>query len=144
MTALGPSTGCVTACKDYRGADLCGGDYAISLYRLTGMQYDTGAGVCCSGGGSLCITILAAAAVPLPPPRGGFTDVGQHSGSQARPHTPFRQLWLSLHVTATVSSHEAACAGLLTTTALFAALFVCCEQVECLSTRWSSLCQPCT
>jgi hypothetical protein len=46
VTALGPSTACVTPCKDYRGADICGGDYAISLYRLTGVQYDTGAGVC--------------------------------------------------------------------------------------------------
>lgn len=44
VTALGPSTGCVNVCKDYRGADSCGGDYAISLYRLTGVEYDTGAG----------------------------------------------------------------------------------------------------
>jgi hypothetical protein len=44
VTALGPSTGCTNACKDYRGADRCGGQYAISLYRLTGVQYDTGAG----------------------------------------------------------------------------------------------------
>lgn len=44
VTALGPSTGCVNACKDYRGADRCGGEFAISLYRVTGVQYDTGAG----------------------------------------------------------------------------------------------------
>lgn len=44
MTALGPSTGCTNVCKDYKGADLCGGSYAISLYRLTGVQYDTGSG----------------------------------------------------------------------------------------------------
>lgn len=47
VTALGPSDGCVNACKDYRGADRCGGQYAISLYRLTGVAYDTGAGACC-------------------------------------------------------------------------------------------------
>jgi hypothetical protein len=44
VTALGPSIGCTAACKEYKGADSCGGDYAISLYRLTGVQYDTGAG----------------------------------------------------------------------------------------------------
>lgn len=44
MTGLGPSNGCTNACKDYKGADRCGGQYAISLYRLTGVQYDTGAG----------------------------------------------------------------------------------------------------
>ena len=47
VTALGASTGCTVACKDYKGADRCGGDYAISLYRLTGVQYDTGAGGWC-------------------------------------------------------------------------------------------------
>lgn len=44
VTALGPSTGCTAACKEFKGADRCGGDFAISLFRLTGMQYDTGAG----------------------------------------------------------------------------------------------------
>lgn len=44
MTALGPSDACTNACKSYKGADRCGGNYAISLYRLTGVQYDTGSG----------------------------------------------------------------------------------------------------
>lgn len=46
VTALGPSDACANACKVYKGADRCGGNYAISLYRLTNVQYDQGAGVC--------------------------------------------------------------------------------------------------
>jgi hypothetical protein len=56
VTALGPSNGCVNPCKDYRGADTCGGDYAISLFRINGMQYDTGAGGCW---GSLHMQLMA-------------------------------------------------------------------------------------
>ncbi len=44
VTALGPSTACTNACHEYTGADACGGQYAISLYRLDNATYDTGAG----------------------------------------------------------------------------------------------------
>eukprot|EP00879_Flechtneria_rotunda_P010453 GHRR01010929.1.p1 GENE.GHRR01010929.1~~GHRR01010929.1.p1 ORF type:complete len:962 (+),score=236.94 GHRR01010929.1:64-2949(+) len=44
VTANGPSNGCVNPCKPWPGADMCGGDYAISLYQIKNMTYDQGAG----------------------------------------------------------------------------------------------------
>lgn len=49
VTALGPSPNCTNSCRSFKGADKCGGDYAISLFNLTTVQNDMGLGVSLQG-----------------------------------------------------------------------------------------------
>ncbi|WIA21233.1 hypothetical protein OEZ85_000475 [Tetradesmus obliquus] len=44
VTRNGPSTNCTNKCRGWPTSDKCGGDYAISLYQIPNMTYDTGAG----------------------------------------------------------------------------------------------------
>jgi hypothetical protein len=45
VTRNGPSTECTSRCRGWLTSDLCGGNYAISLYQISNMTYDAGAGV---------------------------------------------------------------------------------------------------